>query len=78
MSIENPLASAIDRLGGATAVARSLGESVQTVCNWLDRGVPASKAKGVEKLTGISVRELRPSDWHLYWPAEAPKRAAKV
>lgn len=30
-------------------------------------------AKTLEALTGISVKELRPDDWHRYWPEPAQK-----
>jgi len=55
--------------GGLKQMADALGYSAQRVSNWRD-GIPAKECKAVEALTGISVRELRPDDWHCYWPEE--------
>lgn len=62
----------IRRGGGLTTLANALGESAQTVSNWRDpnRGFPANQCKALERLTGVSVRRLRPNDWHDYWPVE--------
>lgn len=56
-----------------TRLAELLDEPIPTVNNWRTRGIPAKHCKAVERLTGISVRRLRPEDWHHYWP-DAPKR----
>lgn len=60
--------------GSPTKLGAAVGESASTVCNWRSRGIPANKAATLERLTGISVRELRPDDWQAYWPEPAPKR----
>ena len=57
--------------GSATALAAALGEpNVATVMNWRTRGIPARKARAIERLTGISVQRIRPDDWRDYWPPE--------
>ena len=76
MNQTTPLDHAIELAGGLTALARGLGESRQTVYNWRMRGEPpANKTLAVERLTGVSRRELR-SDWADYWPVEQPQQAA--
>lgn len=63
-----PMDEAIKAAGGLTALARSLGETKQTVHNWRKRGEPpANKTLAVETVTGVSRRVLR-SDWADYWP----------
>jgi DNA-binding transcriptional regulator YdaS (Cro superfamily) len=57
-----------EKAGGASALARSLGESIQTVINWRDRGFPPKRCKAIEALTGVDVKRLRPDDWADYWP----------
>lgn len=54
--------------GGATALAITMGESVQTITNWRARGVPANRCRAFEAATGVSVKTLRPNDWADYWP----------
>jgi DNA-binding transcriptional regulator YdaS (Cro superfamily) len=53
-----------------TAIAKLLGESVQTIGNWRSRGVPLSRCADFEAACGGSVRRwhLRPDDWHRIWP----------
>lgn len=63
-----PMDQAIKAAGGLTTLARSLGETKQTVHNWRKRGEPpANKTLAVEAVTGVSRRVLR-SDWADYWP----------
>jgi len=66
----------LEHFGGSPAkLAAAVGaKSTAAVCNWEHRSIPADMAKTVEGLTGISVRELRPNDWHRYWPEPEPKR----
>ena len=45
--------------------------SYQTVNNWKRRGVPVHRCKPLERLTGVSVKRLRPNDWRDYWPEPA-------
>jgi hypothetical protein len=66
--MDNPYEEAIAKAGSIKAIAVALNESLATVCNWRHRGIPPNKAKALEALTGISVRRLRPKDWHEYWP----------
>ena len=66
----------IAKAGSAKALQEGLGEkSLQTVCNWKERGFPANRCRAIAEMTGISVKRLRPDDWHDYWP-EAEKEAA--
>jgi hypothetical protein len=69
--MDNPYEEAVAKAGSIKAIATALNESLATVCNWRHRGIPPNKAKALEALTGISVRRLRPNDWHEYWP-ESP------
>lgn len=63
--------------GGMARLAEALGEkSIQVVSNWRGRGVPISKCKAFEAITGVSVRRLRPHDWRKFWP-DAPPPAPK-
>lgn len=65
--------------GSTTKFSQAIRESVPAVCNWRTRGIPLRHVQTVARLTGISVRELRPDDWHMYWPERATKRKpAKV
>lgn len=65
----------LEHFGGSPAkLAAAVGaNSTAAVCNWEHRSIPLDKAKALEAMTGISVRELRPDDWHLYWPEPAAK-----
>lgn len=45
--------------------------SIQMVNNWKRRGVPVHHCKLLERLTGVSVKRLRPKDWRVYWPEPA-------
>ncbi len=49
-------------------LAAQLDESIQTLSNWKSRGIPPAKCKAIEKLSCVSVRDLRPDDWADYWP----------
>jgi len=48
--------------GGASHLARALGVSVQVICNWRSRGVPAERCPDIERATAGVVRceDLRP------------------
>lgn len=61
--------------GASAEIARSLEVTRALVAMWAKgvREVSMDKVKRVEAMTGISVRELRPDDWHLYWPEPAAK-----
>ncbi len=76
MQTETAIQRAARLAGGPAALAKRLGESVQTVCNWVSRGEPpANKAVAVELATGVGRRELR-SDWNDYWPEESKSKKA--
>lgn len=68
MQTKSPLDRAIEAAGGVSALAKQLGETVQTVSNWKGRGAPANRCAAIEALTGVGRRELRPDDWADYWP----------
>jgi hypothetical protein len=65
----------LEHFGGSPAklAAAVRANSTAAVCNWENRAIPLDKVKALEAITGMSVRELRPDDWHLYWPEPAPK-----
>lgn len=73
----NEISKAIEVTGSASALARLLDVSVQSVCFWRDgkRSVPLSKCTDIERVTNGAVtrQQLRPDDWHRIWPElEAP------
>lgn len=69
MDTNTPIERAIAQAGGPAALAKLLGESIQTVSNWRSRGVaPANRCASIEQHTGVSRRELRADDWKDYWP----------
>ena len=53
-----------------SGLATSLGISRGAVSQWKTNGVPACRCLAIESLTGGAVtrKELRPNDWHVYWP----------
>ena len=53
---------------GAAGLAVALGETIQTVWNWRARGFPPNKCQAIQRVTGVSVRDLRPDEWADYWP----------
>ena len=76
--MEHLIARAADKMGGLAKLAAAMGESVQTVSNWRERGVPVHKCAQFERVTDgeVSRRELRPDDWATIWPELAPKKPA--
>ncbi|MBL5979063.1 helix-turn-helix domain-containing protein [Comamonas sp. NyZ500] len=63
-------AKAISLLGGPVEAAKKVSApSYQAVQSWRVAGVPTRYCVQVSGLTGISLQELRPSDWSVYWPA---------
>ncbi|MCU7372825.1 helix-turn-helix domain-containing protein [Paucibacter sp. O1-1] len=68
--METKFSLAIASSGGTTLVAAKLGESPQTLNNWVSRGVPVPRCAAVEAATACAVMrwDLRPDDWHLIWP----------
>jgi DNA-binding transcriptional regulator YdaS (Cro superfamily) len=66
----------IRAVGSPKELQTLLGEThLSAVCNWRERGFPPNKVKAIERLTGISVKALRPKDWQEYWPD--PVKATK-
>lgn len=66
----------IELAGGVNALAEHLDQTATTVSNWRKREVPPIHCRAIEALTGISVKELRPDDWHKYWPELAEAGSA--
>jgi DNA-binding transcriptional regulator YdaS (Cro superfamily) len=68
----SPIEQAFEIIGGVSAVARICGRSPQQVHQWKtgERPVPAQYCLAIEKASGgqITRRDLRPDDWHLFWP----------
>lgn len=75
----NEISKAIEVTGSASALARLLDVSVQSVCFWRDgkRSVPLSKCTDIERVTNGAVtrQQLRPDDWHRIWPELAAHEA---
>lgn len=70
-------AVAVRNMGGPVATARQLGvDNYQTVQSWLESGIPARYCVRVERLSGVSRRELRAEDWEDYWPSDASDQTA--
>lgn len=63
--------------GGVADLAQIIGVSRQALNHWRTRGVPPNYCNAFSAATGISVKLLRPGDWHEFWPhlAEAGAEA---
>lgn len=62
----NAVSTAIDRAGGVSALARTLGISPPTVSQWRAgaRPVPPDRCPDIEHATGVPCEELRPDlEW---------------
>lgn len=60
-AVQNDLASAIEKAGGQSEVARLLGIAQQSVSEWVARGVvPPKRVLEIERLTGVPRHRLRP------------------
>ena len=75
------LKRAIEHVGGAASLARSLGVSIPAVYAWSSgqRRISADYCPAIERLTGGAVRceELRPDvDWAVLRSPAAPAPAA--
>jgi len=64
------LDAACATVGGVSQLAKILGIKPPSVAQWRKNGVPVQRVLEIERITGISRRELRPKDWHLIWPEE--------
>lgn len=78
--MRNPVVEkAAEIVGGASSLARIAGVKPPTVQQWLknERPVPAGRCSAIESATGgvVSRRDLRPNDWHLFWPELADRPA---
>lgn len=62
--------SAIDQAGGQTKLAARIQASPAMVWQWAKdkRPVAAHYCVRIERVLGISRRDLRPSDWGDIWP----------
>lgn len=62
------LRTAIEILGGQSALARAIGARQQEVWNWANgRQIPAARCSSIEAATGgqVTVQQLRPDvRWH--------------
>lgn len=58
MKVDLSIAEAIEAVGGASAVARACGVTVQAVCNWKCAGIPAR-----HRLTLWRMAKERGLDW---------------
>lgn len=74
--MDKDFADAVSEPAEIRALADALDVSYEVVCNWRSRGVPAPRAREVAAHTGISLKRLRPDDWHKYWPELATQEAA--
>lgn len=55
------LKDAIEKAGGQTALATSIGKTQGHISKWLERGrVPPEMVLPIERVTGVSRHELRP------------------
>lgn len=70
MKTKDALDRVAEAIGKDQPLAEALGVSPQVLSNWKDRGVPARYCARIAKLSNgaVSLQELRPDDWHDYWP----------
>jgi len=68
----NYLHAACVAAGGQAALSRHLGVTAAAVNQWVKglRPVPARHCFAIEKVTkgAVTRKDLRPNDWHLFWP----------
>lgn len=57
----NPIPELKKRAGSMRVLAESLGESQQTVNNWMRRGVPCGKCARIEEVYGIRCEDIHPN-----------------
>jgi len=71
-TISDAISVAISLTGSPSKLARAVGVSAQAACFWRDgkRTISPDKCVAIEQATGgvVSRRDLRPNDWHLFWP----------
>lgn len=58
--------------GRSMAIARLLDVTQPVVSDWVKgkKSIPAHHCKAIEKFSGgeVTCIEMRPDDWHKYWP----------
>jgi len=58
--------------GRSLAVAQALGVTPPVVSDWVSgkKAIPAERCQAIVAFIGgeVSLKELRPDDWHKYWP----------
>lgn len=58
--------------GRSLAIAQYLGISAPVVSDWVSgkKAIAAEHCKAIERFTNgaVTCREMRPHDWHKYWP----------
>lgn len=66
----NPIEAACLKMGGQANLAKYLKLSPSVVHQWRKglRPVSAIHCQAIEKVTGVSRRDLRPNDWQKFWP----------
>lgn len=64
------LDQAIELACGVSKLAAAIGVGQSAVSNWKTRGTPIDPiyCVRIERLYGISRKELRPKDWKEIWP----------
>lgn len=72
----NAIASAINKAGGSSKLAKALGVTRQAVEQWKGRTVPPEHVLSIEKITGITRYELRPDIYGS--PPKNPRRRAEA
>lgn len=65
--------------GRAMALAREIGVPPSFVSKMVsgEKAIPAEHCKAIERFTGglVTCQEMRPADWHKFWPELAPALA---
>lgn len=73
-----------EQRGRSAAVAKTLGITQPVVSDWVTgkKSIPAERCKAIERMSGglVTCKEMRPFDWHKYWPelAELPATQAQA
>jgi len=68
----SPVDKAAQIVGGLAKLARMLGVAPPTVHEWKThkRPVPASRCPAIVRVTNgaVTLQDLRPDDWDMFWP----------
>ena len=73
-SVTTAASLAINRAGGARAVATALGIRREAVFQWKQRGIPPTRVQALAALSGLEPHILRPDIFSL--PQSAEKEVA--